>query len=92
MDHKDGLMVHIIKDNLKMIKHMEKGNLYILMETHIKVIGLLIGRKELVNTREQLAVIMKEDGKMINLKVLASRSGVMVIFIKESFKTDSNKV
>jgi hypothetical protein len=63
-------MEPIIKANLKMIKHMVKGNLSILMVTLIKEIGYIIELKALANTPEQRGVTTKEDGKTTSLKVM----------------------
>lgn len=62
LESKDGLMEQLMKENLKMIKLMEKVSLFILMEIIMRGIGSTIKLKVSEGIQGILEVIIKEDG------------------------------
>lgn len=62
LESKDGLMEQFMKENLKMIKLMEKVSLFILMEIIMRGIGSTIKLKVSEGIQGILEVIIKEDG------------------------------
>lgn len=63
-----------------------KVNLGILKGIVMKANGSIIRQKELESTREPQEGIIREAGKKINPRAMASSIGGMVIFTKETLK------
>ena len=59
-------MAQYMKDGGKIIKQMEKADLYMLMEMYMMAIGLMIKLMVLVYTAIQMVLNMKDIGKKIN--------------------------
>ena len=59
-------MVNIIQVNVKMVQHMEKENYIIRMEIlNMKVILLMVKKKEMENVFLKMVNIIQVNGKMV---------------------------
>ena len=90
-ENKSGEMAQFMKEHFKMTWQMVVEDLFILVVTSMKEIGLMIKRKE----KGSICILMDqctlESGSMINNMVMDSKNGSTGHNIKGILKTDLNK-
>ena len=90
--NKSGEMVQFIKEHLKIIWPMVKEDSSIQEETSTKETGVMTRPKEKAFICTRMDQHILDNGLMISSMDLGNKNGLMVQNIRETSKTDSNKV
>jgi len=83
-------MVQSMKATGKMIKQMEKGDLFMLTEMYMKEIGLMIRRMAMVLICMLMGQNMLENGVMTNSMALVRKTGWMGAALKGITRMEKN--
>lgn len=71
---------------------MEKAFLFIIMEIFIKEIGSTTMQMDMESSMEQMALFIRDNGRMTFSKEKAKKSGKKALNMKESSQKELNRV